>query len=236
MHIFPAIDIRGGRCVRLLQGDYSKESTYGAPVAMAQRWAEAGAKYLHIVDLDGARDGSSANLPLVKEIIQRVKLPVQLGGGIRSLAALEEVLEARVSRALLGSAAFQDPQFLKDAVRRYPKHVAVSVDARDGLVATDGWTKTSSQDALAFVRNLEDLGVQAIVFTDIARDGMLAGPNLEGLRRINDAVELKVIAAGGVSSIKDLHALKSLGLYGAIIGKALYTGAIDLATALKEVE
>ncbi|MGI6149460.1 MAG: 1-(5-phosphoribosyl)-5-[(5-phosphoribosylamino)methylideneamino]imidazole-4-carboxamide isomerase [Firmicutes bacterium] len=236
MIIFPAIDIRAGRCVRLLQGDYGLESVYGNPVHMAEKWAAAGAEYLHIVDLDGARVGGSQNLSVVQEILARVEIPVQMGGGIRSLPTLETVLETGVSRAILGSAAFKDPRFLEEAVERYPDQIAVSVDSRRGWLATDGWTRTTFQDALEFVHELEDLGVRTIIYTDIARDGMLAGPNLEDLQRINEAVEMNVIAAGGVSSIADLKALKDLGLYGAIIGKALYTGDIQLETAIKEVE
>jgi len=236
MIIFPAIDIRGGRCVRLVQGDYSRENQYGDPVAAAERWAAAGAQYLHVVDLDGAREGHSKNLPVVKEIVARVGLPVQLGGGIRSMQALESVLEAGVARAVLGSAALRDPRFFTEALDRFRERIAAAVDVRNGLVASDGWAKTSTQPALDFVRQLEGLGVQAIIYTDISRDGMLAGPNLEALRRVQETAAVNVIAAGGVSSIEDLQALKSLGLYGAIVGKALYTGALDLGKAIKEVE
>lgn len=235
MIIFPAIDIRGGRCVRLAQGDYSQETIYGDPLAVAKQWVKAGAEYLHIVDLDGAREGGSANLSIIREILTAVPVPVQLGGGIRSWPALEAVLQAGISRAILGSAALQDAEFLQQAVKRFPQRVAVSVDARCGLVATHGWTRTTTTDALEFIRRLEDLGVQTVIYTDITRDGMLTGPNLAELQRINEAVAMDVIAAGGISSLADLKALKDLGLYGAIIGKALYTGQIDLETALKEV-
>lgn len=235
MIIFPAIDIRGGRCVRLIQGDYAQESVYGDPVQMAEKWAQEGGQYLHVIDLDGARSGVTFNLPVIQAILEKVQVPVQLGGGIRSLTDLETVLDAGVSRAILGSAALKDPVFLETAVQKYSDKVAVSVDARDGMVATDGWTETSNQSALEFVRHLENLGVKTIIYTDIAKDGMLAGPNLEELRQINEAVSIDVIAAGGVTSLADLEALNELGLYGAIIGKALYTGDINLIRALKVV-
>lgn len=235
MIIFPAIDIRGGRCVRLIQGDYAQESVYGDPVQMAEKWAQEGGQYLHVIDLDGARSGVTFNLPVIQAILEKVQVPVQLGGGIRSLTDLETVFDAGVSRAILGSAALKDPVFLETAVQKYSDKVAVSVDARDGMVATDGWTETSNQSALEFVRHLENLGVKTIIYTDIAKDGMLAGPNLEELRQINEAVSIDVIAAGGVTSLADLEALNELGLYGAIIGKALYTGDINLIRALKVV-
>lgn len=235
MIIFPAIDIRGGRCVRLIQGDYAQESVYGDPVQMAEKWAQEGGQYLHVIDLDGARSGVTFNLPVIQAILEKVQVPVQLGGGIRSLTDLETVFDAGVSRAILGSAALKDPVFLETAVQKYSDKVAVSVDARDGMVATDGWTETSNQSALEFVRHLESLGVKTIIYTDIAKDGMLAGPNLEELRQINEAVSIDVIAAGGVTSLADLEALNELGLYGAIIGKALYTGDINLIRALKVV-
>lgn len=235
MIIFPAIDIRGGRCVRLIQGDYAQESVYGDPVQMAEKWVQEGGQYLHVIDLDGARSGVTFNLPVIQAILEKVQVPVQLGGGIRSLTDLETVFDAGVSRAILGSAALKDPVFLETAVQKYSDKVAVSVDARDGMVATDGWTETSNQSALEFVRHLENLGVKTIIYTDIAKDGMLAGPNLEELRQINEAVSIDVIAAGGVTSLADLEALNELGLYGAIIGKALYTGDINLIRALKVV-
>lgn len=235
MIIFPAIDIRGGRCVRLIQGDYAQESVYGDPVQMAEKWVQEGGQYLHVIDLDGARSGVTFNLPVIQAILEKVQVPVQLGGGIRSLTDLETVFDAGVSRAILGSAALKDPVFLETAVQKYSDKVAVSVDARDGMVATDGWTETSNQSALEFVRHLESLGVKTIIYTDIAKDGMLAGPNLEELRQINEAVSIDVIAAGGVTSLADLEALNELGLYGAIIGKALYTGDINLIRALKVV-
>ncbi|MEK0286612.1 1-(5-phosphoribosyl)-5-[(5-phosphoribosylamino)methylideneamino]imidazole-4-carboxamide isomerase [Caldifermentibacillus hisashii] len=235
MILFPAIDIRDGKCVRLIQGDYGKQQTYGDPVEMAKKWEEAGAEFLHIVDLDGALVGETKNLSAIQLILETIHIPIQLGGGIRSLEKVERLMEMGVSRVILGSAALRDEQFLDEALETYGSAIAVSIDAKNGFVATDGWTKTSEVEALAFAKKLEEKGCQTIVYTDIAKDGMLSGPNFSELEKINWETTMDVIASGGVSSLEDLRKLKALNMYGAIIGKAIYTGKINLEQALKEV-
>jgi phosphoribosylformimino-5-aminoimidazole carboxamide ribotide isomerase len=235
--ILPAIDLRGGRCVRLLQGDYASETVFSDdPVAMARRWSEARARRLHIVDLDGARSGHSENLAVVRRIAAEVPLPIQLGGGIRNRGAVLAALEAGVERVILGTALVTgDPAAVDALLAEFGEGVVVGVDARDGRVAVQGWTQTTDRDAVELARELEGRGARRLVYTDISSDGMLAGPNLEGIRRMAEALSIPVIAAGGVSSAADvrrLAALEPLGLEGAIIGKALYTGAVRLEELL----
>ena len=236
MILFPAIDIRNGKCVRLIQGDYNKEQTYGDPVEMAKKWESLGAEYLHIVDLDGALVGESKNLAAIGNILKEVQIPVQVGGGIRNMERIEKLIGMGVTRVILGSAALKDREFLKEAVEKYGDAIAVSIDAKSGYVATDGWTKTSTTLALDFAEEIEAIGVKTIIYTDIAKDGMLEGPNLVELEKINKATTMDVIASGGVSSIADLQQIAKLNMYGAIIGKALYTGKVDLKLALEGVE
>jgi len=234
MIIFPAIDILKGKCVRLIQGDYNQEKVYGdSPVAMAKKWEEKGAEYIHIVDLDGAKSGDSINKSVIKEIAENVNIPVQVGGGIRSLDIISFYLNSGVSRVIIGTAAIQDPEFLKEAVNQYGDKIAVSLDARNGFVATDGWTDTSEVKAIDLVKQLEQIGVKTIVYTDIAKDGMLQGPNLEEQRAINDATSMNVIASGGVTTKEDVNNLQTLDLYGTIIGKALYDGKLDFETVVE---
>lgn len=234
MIIFPAIDILKGKCVRLIQGDYNQEKVYGdSPVAMAKKWEEKGAEYIHIVDLDGAKSGDSINKSVIKEIAENVNIPVQVGGGIRSLDIISFYLNSGVSRVIIGTAAIQDPEFLKEAVHQYSDKIAVSLDARNGFVATDGWTDTSEVKAIDLVKQLEQIGVKTIVYTDIAKDGMLQGPNLEEQRAINDATSMNVIASGGVTTKEDVNNLQTLDLYGTIIGKALYDGKLDFETVVE---
>ncbi len=235
MIIFPAIDIRDGKCVRLVQGDYEKQQTYGDPVEMAKKWEVQGAEFLHIVDLDGALAGESKNLSAVHSILQAVNIPLQLGGGVRSLEKVDQLIEMGVSRVILGSAALRDEQFLDEALKQYGEKIAVSVDARNGFVATDGWTKMSGTKALDFAKKLEDKGCQTIIYTDIAKDGMLSGPNFSELETMNKETKMNVIASGGITTIDDLRKLKKMDMYGAIVGKALYTGKINLEKAIKEV-
>ncbi|SEQ95846.1 1-(5-phosphoribosyl)-5-[(5-phosphoribosylamino)methylideneamino]imidazole-4-carboxamide isomerase [Piscibacillus halophilus] len=235
MNIFPAIDIRNQQSVRLLQGDYNQETYYGNPIDMAKRWVNEGARYLHIVDLDAAKGDPSNNLEVIQQIVEEVEVPVQVGGGIRSENRIKELLEVGVERVILGTAAVKEPEFVRDSVERFGHRVVVSIDARDGYVATDGWTETSSLRALDFVKKLEDAGVQTIVYTDISKDGMLQGPNLQELNYMNDATSIDVIASGGVTSIDDIQALSGMGIYGSIIGKALYEGEIDLKAVMEEV-
>ncbi|AXI07962.1 1-(5-phosphoribosyl)-5-[(5-phosphoribosylamino)methylideneamino]imidazole-4-carboxamide isomerase [Oceanobacillus sp. 143] len=235
MILFPAIDIRGGKCVRLIQGDYNKEKVYSnAPIDVARDWENKGAEYVHIVDLDGAKSGESINQSLIKEIAANTKIPVQVGGGIRSLSVIEAYISSGVERVIIGTAAINDEEFLRKAVAQYGSKIAVSIDARNGFVATDGWTETSTVKALNLVKLLEDIGVETIVYTDILKDGMLQGPNFDELQTINEATSINVIASGGVSSKEDIAKLTSQNLYGAIIGKALYDGTIEFTELLED--
>lgn len=225
MIIFPAIDILNGKCVRLIQGDYQQETIYSdSPTKMALEWESKGAEYLHLVDLDGAKTGQSLNKQVIKEIAQSVSIPVQVGGGIRTIELVKEHIDNGVSRVIIGTAAIQDPDFLKQAVQTYEEKIAVSIDARNGYVATDGWTETSETKAVDLIGELEKIGVQTIVYTDILKDGMLQGPNFAELTTINQATTMDVIASGGVTTTEDVEQLKTMNMCGAIIGKALYDG------------
>lgn len=232
--IIPAIDIRGGKCVRLLQGDYARETTYGDdPLAMAQRFAAEGATRLHIVDLDGARDGVSANLEIIQRIAGEVSVPVQVGGGIRSFDALDALLDAGVQRCILGTQAAKNPGWAEEAFAIYADAVILGLDARDGQVAVSGWQETSNVSAKSFAKFMAEAGAMRLIFTDIARDGMLTGPNIEALREIADAVEIPVIASGGVKSASDVAALRAIpNIEGVISGKALYEGTTTLRELL----
>lgn len=223
--LFPAIDIRNGNCVRLIQGNYAKETIYSdSPTEMAREWERKGAEYLHLIDLDGAKTGDSLNKQAIKDIAQAVSIPVQVGGGIRSIDMIKEHIDNGVSRVIIGTAAINNPDFLKEAVQSYGDEIAVSIDARNGYVATDGWTETSEVKALDLLKDLEKLGVQTIVYTDIFKDGMLQGPNFEELNTMNEATSINVIASGGVTTKEDVRRLENMNMYGAIIGKALYDG------------
>ncbi|HOK42801.1 MAG TPA: 1-(5-phosphoribosyl)-5-[(5-phosphoribosylamino)methylideneamino]imidazole-4-carboxamide isomerase [Thermoclostridium caenicola] len=236
MTIYPAVDIKDGRCVRLRQGSYSDMTVFGDdPLEMALRWQKAGARFLHVVDLDGARGRGSINRELIGRIIKALDIPVQTGGGIRTMADIDEVLSLGAARVILGTSAVRDPELVEQAVAKYGGRIAVGIDARNGLVAIEGWEQTSQLTAVAFARRMERLGVETIIYTDIARDGMLTGPNLEAMGEMQRSVSMAVIASGGVSSIDDLIRLKQTGVAGAIVGKAIYTGAIDLEEALKRV-
>lgn len=233
MLIYPAIDIKNGKCVRLTQGMKEEETIYFEnPWQVALDWQNKGAKQLHLVDLDGAFDGISGNLEAVKKIIEKVEIPVQIGGGIRQLDTLSRLLDLGAWRCILGTKALEDPEMLKEAIKRFGDRVVVSVDAKDGKVAIEGWTKVGNQDALEFILRLEEMGLKTLVYTDIARDGMLKGPNIDALKRLLSVVSMEIIASGGVSSLEDLFDLKSIGANGAIVGKALYEGAITM----KEIE
>ncbi len=240
MQIIPAIDIRAGRCVRLEQGDYARETVYSdGPAAVARRWQDAGAQRLHVVDLDGARDGRPGNQDAVRAILAVVTIPVQLGGGIRDIAGIEQWLATGVDRVFLGTAAVADQTTLLNAVTLFRQRVAVAVDARDGIVRTAGWTESSGVLVGDLIPQLSEIGVSRILYTDISRDGTLSGPNFAALAQLLDQVaglpaSLAVIASGGVSTLEHLRALSDTGVEGAIVGKALYTGAIDLAEALAD--
>lgn len=231
--IIPAIDIRGGRCVRLLQGDYNCETVYDAdPVAVARRWAAAGAPRLHVVDLDAARSGAPVNAALIAAIARAVPVPLQAGGGIRSEAIARAYWEAGVDRVVLGTAAVRDVALVERLVALAPERVVVAVDSRDGIVRVDGWTEAANVSALELVARMTALGVRRFLYTDIARDGSLTAPNVEALRRLVTATSAPVIASGGVARLEHIRQIAACGAEGVIIGRALYTGDVDLAEAL----
>ena len=236
MIIYPAIDIRGGRCVRLTEGRFDAETVFADdPAEMALKWAECGAEWLHLVDLDGALAGEGKNIPVIKRILETVKLPVELGGGIRNLQAIEKLLELGVTRTILGSAAVKNPALVEEACKLFPGHIAVGIDAKNGEVATEGWIEGSGVPATELARRMADFGVDKIIFTDISRDGMLSGINAEATAEIAKASGIEVIASGGVASLEDIRRVKAyekVGVTGCIIGKAIYTGAVDLRQAL----
>jgi phosphoribosylformimino-5-aminoimidazole carboxamide ribotide isomerase len=246
MNIIPAIDIKDGQCVRLYQGDYERVSTYAAApagvVEMARRWQAAGASWLHVVDLDGALSGRPVNVALIQQIRAATSLNIEVGGGIRRLEHAEAVFATGVQRVVLGTAALFDRALLTEALRRWGERVAVGLDARDGWVATSGWRETSRTLAVDLAAELSAAGVRRFIYTDIARDGALRGPNVEGLRELLDAIRRTtagacgLIASGGVRSLADLHELAALPVEGAIVGKAIYTGDVDLAAAIQQIE
>ncbi|MFC4559979.1 1-(5-phosphoribosyl)-5-[(5-phosphoribosylamino)methylideneamino]imidazole-4-carboxamide isomerase [Virgibacillus kekensis] len=233
MILFPAIDIRNGKCVRLTQGDYNQEKIYNdSPAKVALEWQAKKAEFLHVVDLDGARTGDSTNLNTITEIAAETSIPVQVGGGIRSLKRIEEYINAGIDRVILGTAAITDKVLLQQAVQGYGEKVAVSIDARNGYVATDGWTETTNVKAVDLVKDLEQIGVRTIVYTDILKDGMLKGPNFDELQAINTATSMNTIASGGITTKTDVEQLKAMDLYGAIIGKALYDGTLEFSSLM----
>ena len=228
MIVFPAIDIKDGKCVRLTQGDFNLIETFSTdPGKTAKKWASEGGKYLHVVDLDGAYKGHPVNLDAVKDIINNVEIPIQFGGGIRNEASIIQMLELGVSRVILGTSALSDKQFTKSMIEKYKDQIVVSIDAKNGNVAVRGWTEISEIKAIDLAKELTSFGLKTIVYTDIAKDGMLAGPNFAELDHMNQVSE-NIIASGGISSTGDQNKLKQMQLYGAIVGKALYTGAIGL--------
>lgn len=234
MILFPAIDIRGGKCVRLIQGDYKQEVIYhDSPSKMAKEWEMQGAAYIHVVDLDGARSGDSLNRKAIEEIAGLVEIPVQVGGGVRDMKTVEAHIKNGVSRVIIGTAAIENPQFVEDAVTKYGAKIAVSIDARNGFIATNGWTETSDVKAVDLLSRLAAIGIETVVYTDILKDGMLQGPNFEELLRMNDSSGIDIIASGGVSTESDVELLNQMGLYGAIIGKALYEGKVSLGQLLE---
>ena len=232
--VIPAVDIRGGLCVRLFQGDYSQETVFSDdPVSVALRWAESGAPRIHVVDLDGAAAGHPVNTAVIKAIAGAVSIPIEVGGGVRDIASLEALLALGVERVMLGTAAVEDPGFVVQAVARHGPHLIVGVDARNGMVATRGWKSTAQVRALDLVADMERLGIKRFDYTDIARDGALAGPNFEAIEEMARGCRGKVVAAGGVASLDHLRRLAKLGIEGAIVGRAAYTGAVDIAEAVR---
>ncbi|MGB6838513.1 MAG: 1-(5-phosphoribosyl)-5-[(5-phosphoribosylamino)methylideneamino]imidazole-4-carboxamide isomerase [Dehalococcoidia bacterium] len=233
MEVIPAIDIRGGRCVRLYQGDYARETVFSDdPVAVARRWAAEGAPRLHLVDLDGARQGRPVNQRVIADIIRDVSVPVQVGGGVRDMAAIEELLAAGADRAILGTTAVREPDLVREACARYGERIVVSVDAREGLAATEAWRETSEMRAEDLMHAMVELGVRRFVYTDIARDGTMTEPNFAAYRSAVKAVEAAIIASGGVASLEHLRRLASIGVEGAIVGRAVYDGRVGLREAL----
>ncbi len=238
MHIIPAIDLIGGKAVRLKKGDYQQVTVYSeSPVLVAKYFEEQGAKLLHIVDLDGAKDGNTANFETIRNIVEGTSLSVEVGGGIRDLETVKKYRELGVDRIILGTAAVNDPVFLKEAVRLYPDNIVVGIDIKDGMVAIKGWLEVSALSCFDFCQQVQELGVKTIICTDISKDGMMSGTNRTLYRDLSERFSLNIIASGGVSSLDDVRALSQMNLYGAILGKAIYTGAVtlqDAITAAKE--
>jgi len=234
--LYPAIDLRNGHCVRLERGEVSRATVFSRdPAAQARAFAAAGFSHLHVVDLDGAFAGRSVNGAVIEAILEAVSLPVQLGGGVRDLAAVESWLGKGVVRVVLGTAAAREPAFVKDACRRFPGRIAIGIDARDGRVAVEGWAETSELEAIELAKRYEDAGAAAVVFTDIARDGVLAGVNVGAVAQLAQAITTPVIASGGVAGLDDLKRLKALeplGVVGVIVGRALYDGRLEPKAAL----
>jgi len=235
MIIYPAIDIKGGKCVRLQQGKAEEETVFGQnPVQIALAWEEQGAEFIHVVDLDGAFEGRSPNLDIIEELTRKVSVPIQVGGGIRSMDRVSKLLEEYgTARVILGTAALEDPKLVEAAVKRYRNRIAVGIDAKKGKAAIKGWVQETDIDAVELGRKMNSIGIETVIYTDIARDGMMAGPNLKETRAMIVGTGLDIIASGGVSSLEDVKNVKGIGAAGVIIGRALYTGAISLADALK---
>jgi phosphoribosylformimino-5-aminoimidazole carboxamide ribotide isomerase len=236
MIIIPAVDIKNGKCVRLLQGRMDDDTVYSDdPVAVAAKWERLGAQLIHVIDLDGAFSKSPQNEATIRKIGQSVQVPIQLGGGIRNEKTVDMYLQMGIKRVIIGTEAIKNPAFVKKICKAYPGQIIVGIDARDGKVAIDGWTQTTQIETIDLAKAFEDCGVAAINFTDIQRDGMQTGPNLEATRHLAEAISIPVVASGGVSSIQDIRDLLTLeksGVMGVIVGKALYSGALDLKAAL----
>jgi phosphoribosylformimino-5-aminoimidazole carboxamide ribotide isomerase len=239
MDVIPAIDLLGGHCVRLYQGDYKQAQTFDEnPVAVARRWEAEGAAWLHVVDLDGAKAGQPVNLGAIAAILSSIRIPVQVGGGLRDRNSVASLLNLGVHRIILGTVAVEQPDLVQQLCQEFPDRIVVGIDARDGKVATRGWLETSEVLATELAQRMATFGAAAIIYTDIYRDGTLQGPNMEALRELATAIAIPVIASGGVSSVSDLMkllALESLGVSGAIVGRAIYTGEVSLKEALRAV-
>lgn len=234
MLIFPAIDLYGGKAVRLLRGDYDNMTVYSEnPPSVAADFKAAGAKCIHLVDLEGAKEGTTPNLHVVEKIVGQTGLFAEIGGGIRSMETIEKYLSIGVGRVILGTAAVEDEAFLRRAAEKYGDKIAVGADIKDGFIAVRGWTEKSDKDAFSFCRHMENLGIRTLICTDISKDGAMQGTNRELYRDLAKEFKMQIVASGGVSSIDDIRHLRSLDLYGAIIGKAYYTGAINLKEALE---
>lgn len=234
MQIYPAIDIKDGRCVRLTQGKFDTITVFeDDPTSAALDWEEAGASYLHVVDLDGARRGSSYNNEAIQRILHVTNLPIQVGGGIRNMDDIKEKIDMGVARVILGTAAIKSVDFVREAVHVYKDKIAVSVDALNGKAAAEGWEEVSEMNALDLCKRMRKIGVKTVIFTDISRDGMLSGPNITATRNVAKIIGLNVIASGGITSLEDLDYLQKIKVSGAIIGKALYSGDLDLREVIQ---
>lgn len=234
MNIFPAIDIYGGSAVRLFKGDYAQMTVYEKnPLNVAEKFADAGAKYIHLVDLEGAKTGLTPNLSTVESIVKSTSLFVELGGGIRNMETVEKYLSIGVDRVIIGTAAITDENFVDEAVKKYGAKIAVGADIRDGFIAIKGWTEKSQFTFEDFCRKMQDKGVETLICTDVSKDGAMRGTNRELYRKLSNELNVNIIASGGVSTLDDIRALREMNLYGAIIGKAYYTGAIDLKEAIE---
>ncbi len=242
MLLIPAIDLKDGQCVRLKQGDMNDSTTFGAdPAAMARRWLDAGARRLHLVDLNGAFAGKPVNAGAIKSILKEVgeHIPVQLGGGIRDLDTIEKYLDGGISYVIIGTAAVKNPGFLRDACSAFGGHILVGIDAKDGKVATDGWSKLTGHEVVDLAKKFEDYGVEGIIYTDIGRDGMLSGINIDATVKLAQSVSIPIIASGGLSNIQDIEALCAVekdGVSGVICGRAIYTGDLDFAAGQKRAD
>ena len=236
MKLFPAIDIKNGQCVRLRQGQFHNVEVYSqVPVRIAKNFQESGAAFIHIVDLDGALAGHSVNEDVIKAIVENVSIPVEVGGGIRTIQDIETKLNLGGGRVIIGTSAVENPHFVREALRRFGhSKIVVGIDAKNGMVATDGWEKISNYNAVQLALEMKEIGIKTIIYTDISRDGMLSGPNLEHTRDMVEKTQMDIIASGGVSSMKDLDDLNSIPVYGAIIGKALYENRVNLREAVKK--
>ena len=234
MGIYPAIDIKDGKCVRLLQGRFSDVTVYGDnPVEMAKKWEREGGEYLHVVDLDGALKGHGVNAGVISEICKNLNIPVQTGGGIRTMQDIEDKLACGIDRVIIGTSAVKNEEFIKQAVEKYGRRIVVGIDAKDSMVAIEGWEEVSEFTAIDFAKRMESLGVSAFVYTDIATDGTLKGPNVEAMAQMATAVKADVIASGGIGNIEHVKSLIPTGVEGVIIGRALYADTLKLGEAIK---
>lgn len=239
MIVIPAIDLKDGKCIRLKQGRVEETTVYSeAPELVAREWERQGAELIHIVDIDGAIKGRPSNKEEISRILEETNVPVELGGGIRDMETLEFYVDMGIDRVILGTVALMDASFVKDACKRFPDKIAVSIDAKDGKVAVKGWQEITEKEAIDVAKGFEDIGVSAIIYTDISRDGMMRGPNIPAIKAMHDALKIPLIASGGISSIEDIRELNDQveGLEGVIVGKALYAGAFKLADAIKLVK
>ena len=237
MRIYPAIDIIDGACVRLVQGDYSQKTKFADdPCEIAMRWQNEGGEFIHIVDLDGARNGEMPNFDLIVRIADKLNIPIEVGGGVRNMECVEKYLDNGVNRVIIGTSALSNPDFVKEAVAKYGARIVVGIDAKDGMVAVNGWEEVSATSAIDLAKQMEEIGVKTIIYTDIATDGMLKGPNVKAMEEMTEAVSIDVVASGGVSSVDDIVRLKDTGVEGAIVGKALYTDALCLKDAINAAE